>query len=242
MQRKTPGKLPLDLPVPRVRYRDPTNRRRADMEDGDVDRTSSLFRKIFICAVIIALVLALKYMDTDFSKLVVGYVRDAITNQMDIDAALGKLKFVSDYLPESVTVFGGQLGDEDGEADKSDNLAPFFFIPAEGKVIRRFGPGNSGITISGNKNNNVYAVADGIVVDVGDDAEGLKYIRIDHGENIRTLYKGCSQVLVETGERTTKGQNIGIMGGSTPEGYTLFFEAQVDNEAVDPLKLIDLGN
>lgn len=242
MQRKTPGKLPLDLPVPRVRYRDPNYRRRADTLDEDINRTSSLIRKIFICTVIIVLVLVLKYMDTDFSKLVVSYIRDAITNQMDMDEALGKLKFVSNYLPDSVTVFGEQLADEDGRADKTDDIiTPFFFIPAEGKVIERFGPGNRGIKISGNKNNNVYAVADGIVVDVGDDGEEEKHIRIDHGDNILTLYKGCSQVVVKAGERTTKGQSIGAMGGSSLEGYTLYFEAQVDNEAVDPLKLIELG-
>ena len=57
MQRKTPDKLPLDLPVPRVRYRDPNYRRRADTLDEDINRTSSLIRKIFICTVIIVLVL-----------------------------------------------------------------------------------------------------------------------------------------------------------------------------------------
>ena len=60
-----------------------------------------------------------------------------------------------------------------------------------------------------------YAVADGIVVDVGDDGEEEKHIRIDHGDNILTLYKGCSQVVVKAGERTTKGQSIGTMGGSS---------------------------
>jgi murein DD-endopeptidase MepM/ murein hydrolase activator NlpD len=78
-------------------------------------------------------------------------------------------------------------------------------------------------------------------VDVGDDGEEEKHISIDHGDNILTLYKGCSQVVVKAGERTTKGQSIGTMGGSSLEGYTLYFEAQVDNEAVDPLKLIELG-
>ncbi|HZJ57678.1 MAG TPA: M23 family metallopeptidase [Clostridia bacterium] len=241
MQRKTPGKLPLDLPVPRVRYRNPAYRGKADMGEYDTDKTAPLFRKIFICAVIIVLVLVLKYMDTDFSKNVVGYIRDGITNHIDIDEALGKLKFVNNYLPDNIAVFGEQPVTAGGDAGMPDGLAPFFAIPAEGKVIERFSSNNRGINISGSKNDNVYAVAEGLVLDIGEDEEGGKYVKLDHGNNVTTLYKGCSLIDLSTGERTTKGQSIGKMGGTALEGYTLYFEAQVDNRPVDPLALIELG-
>ena len=150
---------------------------------------------------------------------------------MDIDETLGKLKFVTNYIPDSVAVFGQKL-------DQSQEITPFFGIPAEGKVVRQFGQGNDGIDILGSKNN-IYAVADGSVIAIGEDGNGGRYIRIDHGNEITTLYEGCSNIDVNIGDRVIKGEKIGTMGAEPSGGYTLHFETWMKNKTVDPLKLIE---
>lgn len=230
MQKRTPKRLPLDLPVPQVRQRSPRYRGGTRDKFDEINKTASLLRKIFVSAIIIILVIVLKSIDTDFTQNIVGYVRDGITNDIDIDETLGKLKFVSNYLPDAKAVFGQQ----------SDDIQPFFTVPAEGKVVKPFEQDNLGIDISGTKNDNVYAVADGLVMAAGEDGRGGKFLKINHGNDIITLYEGCFQILANIGDKVTKGERIGTMGENPSGGYGLRFEAMVDNKPVDPLKLIEM--
>ena len=235
MQKRNPNKLPLDLPMPRVRQRTTGYRARTNERIEEIDKTASLLRKMLVAAVIIIIVIVLKSIDTEFTQSVVGYIRDSITEDMDIDETLGKLKFVANYIPDSIAVFGQNIG-------QTEEITPFFSIPAEGKVVGQFGSGNTGIDIVGTKNNNVYSVADGQVMSIGADKNGGQYIKIDHGNDIITLYEGCSQIDVNIGDRVIKGNKIGTMGEGPSGGYALHFEAWVNNKPVDPLKLIETGN
>lgn len=235
MQKRNPNKLPLDLPMPRVRQRTTGYRARTNERIEEIDKTASLLRKMLVAAVIIIIVIVLKSIDTEFTQSVVGYIRDSITEDMDIDETLGKLKFVANYIPDSIAVFGQNIG-------QTEEITPFFSIPAEGKVVGQFGSGNTGIDIVGTKNNSIYAVADGQVMSIGADKNGGQYIKIDHGNDIITLYEGCSKIDVNIGDRVIKGNKIGTMGGEPSGGYALHFEAWVNNKPVDPLKLIETGN
>ena len=235
MQKRNPNKLPLDLPMPRVRQRTTGYRARTNERIEEIDKTASLLRKMLVAAAIIIIVIVLKSIDTEFTQSVVGYIRDSITEDMDIDETLGKLKFVANYIPDSIAVFGQNIG-------QTEEITPFFSIPAEGKVVGQFGSGNTGIDIVGTKNNNVYSVADGQVMSIGADKNGGQYIKIDHGNAIITMYEGCSKIDVNIGDRVIKGDKIGTMGEGPSGGYALHFEAWVNNKPVDPLKLIETGN
>ena len=49
-----------------------------------------------------------------------------------------------------------------------EEFIPVFMIPAEGKVVGWFGQNNEGIDILGTRNDSIYAVADGLITDVGE--------------------------------------------------------------------------
>lgn len=232
MQRKPPGRLPLDLPRPRVGQRgDARYPGRTTEKTEDVDKTASLIRKIFVSAIILVLVLVVRSIDTEFTQKVVGYVKDGVTKDMKVDETLGKLKFVSNFLPDAIDVFGPQ-----------QEIPLSFAIPAEGQVVKQFGLDNTGIDILGTKSPNVYAAADGMIIAVGEDDKGAMYIKIDHGNNITTLYEGCSETIVDIGHKVGKGDRIGMMVEVSSGGYTLHFEAQMDGRPVDPLKFMDTEN
>ncbi|HZJ82774.1 MAG TPA: M23 family metallopeptidase [Clostridia bacterium] len=239
VQRRPIKRLPLDLPKPRVRDTAYGYRGRTSNNYDEMGKTSSLFRKIFITVAIIFVIVILKNIDTGFTQNIVEYVRTGITGEFNMDEALGKLKFVGDFLPDSKAVFGDQSDMGQEQFDQTVNIEPFFTVPAEGKVSTFFSENNPGIDILGDKNDKIYAVAQGTVMNIEENDKDGKALKINHGDDIISQYKGCSTILVHIGDQVTKGEGIGTMGSNPAGGYTMRFEAWVGNKPVDPLKLIE---
>jgi len=82
----------------------------------------------------------------------------------------------------------------------------------------------------------VYASAGGTVSEIGDDAEGNKYIRIYHGNKLTSLYGGCTSTYVTALEKVKKGQMIGSVAAG--EGHKLSFEIWDDAKLLDPSEYI----
>jgi len=244
-RRESRRKLPLDLPMPRSRYRsfryNGSGGYRSRYED---DGSITLLRNMVICAAIVLIVVILKSIDTPFTQNILGYVRDAVTTDFDIDETLGKLKFVDNWIPEGVkAVFSEQTASDELPLNIK------FSVPAEGKVIAFFGEelsgkGNgskNGIDIQGNQNDRIYAVYDGYVTAIGEDEIRGKYIEITQEGNIVTLYTGCSEFIVDVGHQVKKGEQIGKMGRAEDGTPMLHFETWVNGKPVDPLLFINSG-
>lgn len=101
---------------------------------------------------------------------------------------------------------------------------------------------HTGVDISGANvyGNNIVAAADGVVIKAQQTyTQGVgygRYLIIDHGGNISTLYGHTSQLLVSEGDHVTRGQaiaKVGSTGWST--GPHLHFEVRVNGKAVNPL-------
>lgn len=101
---------------------------------------------------------------------------------------------------------------------------------------------HTGIDISGANvyGSNIVAAADGVVIKANETyVQGVgygRYLIIDHGGNISTLYGHTSQLLVSEGEHVTRGQpiaKVGSTGWST--GPHLHFEVRENGTAVNPL-------
>ena len=101
---------------------------------------------------------------------------------------------------------------------------------------------HTGIDISGANiyGKNIVAAADGIVIKAQETyVQGVgygRYLLIDHGGNISTLYGHTSQLLVSEGDHVTRGQaiaKVGSTGWST--GPHLHFEVRENGTAVNPL-------
>ena len=101
---------------------------------------------------------------------------------------------------------------------------------------------HTGIDISGSNiyGRNIVAAADGVVIKAQQTyVQGVgygRYLLIDHGGNISTLYGHTSQLLVSEGDHVTRGQaiaKVGSTGWST--GPHLHFEVRENGTAVNPL-------
>lgn len=87
---------------------------------------------------------------------------------------------------------------------------------------------------------NVYAVADGTVISVVSQTDSYgKYIIIDHGNNVYSLYAHLSEFKVAKGDRVVQGQTIALSGNTgNSTGPHLHFEIRVGGNSTSYSKNI----
>ncbi len=105
--------------------------------------------------------------------------------------------------------------------------------------------GHRGVDIIASKDEAILAVRGGTVVTAspgrGEDEHWSygKYIEIDHGNGLHSLYAHCAELLVSVGDEVTAGQQIarvGSTGAST--GYHCHVEMMQDGVLFDPLSAL----
>ena len=96
---------------------------------------------------------------------------------------------------------------------------------------------STGILYSSEEVFDVYSVLNGEVTDVGEDNILGKYIELNHGNGVKTLYYSLSETNVTKGTSVDKGDVIGISGTNKLENSlnnNLIFESYIDGKLIDP--------
>lgn len=122
-------------------------------------------------------------------------------------------------------------------------------LPAEGWITSYFGQRISpylgklkmheGLDVGAPPGTPITAPADGIVTFSGEKAGFGKFVQLDHGYGIETLYAHNSSLHVRAGQKVKRGillAAVGNTGHST--GPHLHYEVRVNGIAVDPLYFI----
>ena len=101
------------------------------------------------------------------------------------------------------------------------------------KVVRP----HEGIDLTARRGTNIYATADGEVLQAGYRAGGFgKKVLIDHGYGYRTVYGHCDEVLVEPGQQVKRGEVIAKVGSTgLSKSSHLHYEVHVNGRPVDPI-------
>ena len=120
--------------------------------------------------------------------------------------------------------------------------------PVNGGVIRRFGAytdedgnraNNPGVDIGVPLGSSVAAFRSGKVITVSENENLGKYIIIDHGDGICSLYSYLLCTLVPEEAEVKVGQRIALSGRYN-ECAMLHFEITLDGTHLDPLQYIDV--
>ena len=112
--------------------------------------------------------------------------------------------------------------------------------PTKGILTQGFRRGHYALDISNKLNAPIYASADGVVTK---SAHGWnygygKYIIVDHGNGVETLYAHNNVLKVSTGDQIKAGELIALMGNTGnvwgPTGIHLHFEVRIRGRKVNP--------
>lgn len=130
--------------------------------------------------------------------------------------------------------------------DPSPRTASKFRWPVKGRIISRFGSKpngarNDGINIAVPVGTSVKAAENGVVAYAGNELKGYgNLVLIRHADNWVTAYAHNSNLLVQRGDRVTRGQIVAKAGqtGSVTSPQ-LHFEIRRGSEAVDPLSNLE---
>lgn len=87
----------------------------------------------------------------------------------------------------------------------------------------------------------VIAAAPGIVSQVGKSYRAGLYIKLNHGNNLTTVYVHLKQVLVKKHQLVKRSEVIGRIDGAAGNAISpqLHFEIKVKDQSIDPLPLIE---
>ena len=96
---------------------------------------------------------------------------------------------------------------------------------------------HEGIDLTAARGTNIYATADGTVIQAGYRAGGFgKKVLIDHGHGFETIYGHCDEVLVEPGQEVKRGEVIARVGSTgLSKSPHLHYEVHVNGRPVDPI-------
>ena len=96
-----------------------------------------------------------------------------------------------------------------------------------------------GLDIAANEGDPIYPVLSGTVKTAGEDLDYGKYIILDHGNDINTLYAHCSSLSVVKGDKVSVGTPIAYVGSTgNSTGNHLHIELRVAGDCYDPEPLL----
>lgn len=195
-------------------------------------------KKVLACIGIIVIVLLSKRWDTPVTNFVVSKVKYLVSDYhyepqkiaQTLRDTIQDIGAVQTFLPTKETAL---------EAPVTGELASSFG--------RRWHPilqedrMHNGIDISAPEGTPVRAALDGVVVEVAEEKELGKVVRLRHSQGITTVYGHLKDTYVKTQDNVKQGLIIGCVGKSgLAEAAHLHFEVWEGDKAQDPEKWLKL--
>ena len=98
---------------------------------------------------------------------------------------------------------------------------------------------HEGQDLAGAYGSPILATAEGVVTFAGWESGYGRLVKIRHEFGIETRYAHLSQILVDVGDRVSRGERIGDMGNSgRSTGTHLHYEIRIGGEAINPMTFI----
>ena len=127
------------------------------------------------------------------------------------------------------------------------------YLSGDTTITSGFGPRNTGINgaskyhqgidIAVPIGNKVIASASGTVEAAGKSSSAGNFVKINHGNGIKTIYMHNSNVMVFVGQKVNQGDVIALSGNTgISSGPHLHFGVEVNGTYVDPLTYVNPNN
>lgn len=169
-------------------------------------------------------------------------------------APLGKVSSVGNSGGNNGTIGGGGNLEDFPESRKITNSAGEWLIPTIGTITATFpaypnGSKHTGIDIAHKKGTNIYSARAGEIVEInlidpGKDSPNYgKFVKIDHGDGLLTIYGHCDSILCDVGQVVNAGELIATQGNTgyvissqtgPDAGTHLHWEIRLNGVAINP--------
>ncbi|MBR5441790.1 MAG: M23 family metallopeptidase [Clostridia bacterium] len=124
-------------------------------------------------------------------------------------------------------------------------LSQNMFLPLKGEITSPFGLRthpisreprfHAGIDIAASTGTPIYSAFDGKVIYAGYDQWNGNYLKIQHENNIMTVYCHCQTLYVKKGDVVKMGEKIAAVGSTgSSTGPHLHFELRINNVSYNP--------
>lgn len=98
---------------------------------------------------------------------------------------------------------------------------------------------HEGIDVSAPQGSPIEAPANGTVIRAGWEAGYGNVVEVNHGYGIVTRFAHASKLLVNRGQRVTRGERVALVGSTgLATGPHLHYEVHVNGQPVDPLRYV----
>ena len=179
----------------------------------------NLTRNVAVAATLLLFVVAVRSAALPQTQDVFTAVKDSVN--MNLDETLGKLSFVSNFLPESALVFW------------NNNEAIQVTAPIHGDVVHTYSEEEPYIGLLG-ISRDIRAAADGEVMNVAHGDGEERVVRIRHDDGLETIYGNLTECYVAEGDQVFEGDIIGETASNQP----VFFEVRRNGLSVNPVPLL----
>jgi biotin carboxyl carrier protein len=127
-----------------------------------------------------------------------------------------------------------------------------FVKPVSGEVVGTFGQASilngmprsphSGVDLKGERGTPVASINAGRVVLTGEHFFNGRFVVVDHGGAVLSMYFHLDKILVQQGDRVAKGQTVGLLGATgRATGPHLHFGVRIEGARVDPMQFLKVN-
>lgn len=214
--------------------------------------SSRLVRQTLVAGAVLLVALGLLKAPYDFLAGARAYLVHYLTTDLDLQAAARQV--FSPNLREGLAE-GWRILPELWERLRGQPSTPgetTFILPTQGTITSGFGyradpvtgevAFHTGIDIAAEEGTPFVAALDGTVLSVDENATYGRFVEVDHGRGLVTLYAHAQTITVKAGDQVKQGDTLGTVGmtgkATTPH---LHFEVILAGQPTDPLKMKGLG-
>jgi murein DD-endopeptidase MepM/ murein hydrolase activator NlpD len=127
-----------------------------------------------------------------------------------------------------------------------------FVKPVNGEVVGPFGQASilngmpraphSGVDLKAERGTPVISINNGKVVLTGEYFFNGLFAVVDHGGAVQSMYFHLDKILVQQGDKVTKGQAVGLLGATgRATGPHLHFGIRINGARIDPMQFIKVN-
>ena len=200
---------------------------------------ATFMKQILVCIIIVLLVIIIKKMDIAIVNKGLDNVQAMFNHDYTVAEIFQSAKNFAEKaksVPQSVASAFQRSGSKLAFSPPADEQAVISTFGEKTGEDNQYGF-ERGMVFQSDKELQVHAVGGGVVSEIGENEQYGKYIKIVHGDDIVSIYGGCSQIYVKSLEKVKKGQTIASV--SPENNGRLSFELWVNDKVVNPAEYIE---